>query len=201
MSLRDELQEIESTASESENLEELAGCQKRVEAILERVSKTLAAETDEEVRSHLQEIDEQGKETLREVKQRLADMRVELMDPDYHRRKAEKQQQEDLKKQRDMQEAKRFLAEGGLGNLFGGLFGGATAGPSSVTAPTASAAPGGTPPAPAAACGQCGNELKPGAKFCPECGTPVPREKHCSNCGVLLAPTARFCTECGTKAG
>jgi len=96
-----------------------------MQAILERVARTLAAEKDEEVRGHLQEIEEQGKETLRAVKQRLADMRVELMDPDYQRRKAEKQRQEEVKKQHDMEEAKRFLSEGGLGNLFGGLLGGA----------------------------------------------------------------------------
>lgn len=62
---------------------------------------------------------------------------------------------------------------------------------------------------------QCGNLLKPGAKFCPKCGTKVgekqesaapeanadsPSQTVCS-CGNTLKPGAKFCPKCGTKVG
>ena len=142
------------------------------------------------MREHLQQIEEQAKETLRTVKQRLAEVKIARMDPEYEQRKAEKARAEQLKKQKEMEQAQQFLSQGGLGGLLGGIFGVAAGG-----------AAAGTPaPAPAAVkCAQCGSELKPGAKFCPECGTPVPRERHCTNCGAKVAPGVKFCPECGTK--
>lgn len=51
-------------------------------------------------------------------------------------------------------------------------------------------------------CSNCGTELNPGTKFCPECGTKVLLEKlQCSACGFELTPGAKFCPECGTKVG
>ena len=66
----------------------------------------------------------------------------------------------------------------------------------------------------------CGNQLKPGAKFCPKCGSkvgekaeskPTEEEKKpepaaqeetitCS-CGNQLKPGAKFCPKCGSKVG
>ena len=50
-------------------------------------------------------------------------------------------------------------------------------------------------------CTKCGAQLKPDAKFCPECGTPVKEEKaptNCRKCGAPLNPGAKFCEKCGT---
>ena len=59
-----------------------------------------------------------------------------------------------------------------------------------------------------AQCTKCGNELKPGARFCTKCGTPVSapvdqmksasQSMTCTKCGSELKPGARFCTKCGT---
>jgi class 3 adenylate cyclase/tetratricopeptide (TPR) repeat protein len=45
-------------------------------------------------------------------------------------------------------------------------------------------------------CSNCGNENRPGAKFCSECATPL--ATACPNCGTMNAPTAKFCSECAT---
>ena len=59
-----------------------------------------------------------------------------------------------------------------------------------------------------AQCTKCGNELKPGARFCTKCGTPVSApvdqmksaspSMTCTKCGSELKPGAKFCTKCGT---
>ena len=59
-----------------------------------------------------------------------------------------------------------------------------------------------------AQCTKCGNELKPGARFCTKCGTPVSapvdqmksasQSMTCTKCGSELKPGAKFCTKCGT---
>jgi RNA polymerase subunit RPABC4/transcription elongation factor Spt4 len=203
LSLQDELSEILSATQESDDLEQLAGFQKRCEVILASVSKTLLAEQDAELREHLQAIEEQAKDTLHAVKQRLAEVKIARMDPEYEQRKAQKQREQELKKQRELQQAQQLLSQGGLGGLLGGIFGGAVGVPAAPTGGAGTAAPSSTAAVSPAAvkCAQCGTELKPGAKFCPECGTPVPREKHCANCGAKLVPTAKFCPECGTRQG
>jgi len=60
-------------------------------------------------------------------------------------------------------------------------------------------------------CINCGNQLKPDAKFCSKCGqlvkekvkpTPVapPRQPLCPKCGTLLVPGVKYCTSCGAPA-
>lgn len=50
-------------------------------------------------------------------------------------------------------------------------------------------------------CISCHATLKPGAKFCTQCGTPQPVEAkttpQCSTCHATLKPRAKFCTQCG----
>jgi len=69
-----------------------------------------------------------------------------------------------------------------------------------------SAAPGGqaasgVAPTTSAVCGNCGNELAAGAKFCAGCGTKAAEAAKdvCDNCGAKLVPGAKFCGGCGTK--
>jgi Mg-chelatase subunit ChlD len=47
-------------------------------------------------------------------------------------------------------------------------------------------------------CSKCKAKLKPGAKFCTECGTLVP-EQVCAKCKKPMLAGAKFCTNCGTK--
>lgn len=57
-------------------------------------------------------------------------------------------------------------------------------------------------------CTNCGNEFKPGQKFCTKCGTPVVTVASatenktvgatCFNCGNVLKVGQKFCTKCGS---
>ena len=49
-------------------------------------------------------------------------------------------------------------------------------------------------------CKNCGAELKPNWKICPECETPTGTPK-CANCGAELEPKWKLCPECGTPVG
>ena len=44
-------------------------------------------------------------------------------------------------------------------------------------------------------CLECGADIAPTAKFCPECGAST--MSACSTCGVPVPRTAKFCPECG----
>jgi len=57
-------------------------------------------------------------------------------------------------------------------------------------------------------CYACGNQLKPGAKFCSKCGTKVQstflekernKIKFCPYCGAKIKENQKFCTQCGKK--
>jgi len=52
-----------------------------------------------------------------------------------------------------------------------------------------------------AACPACGAAVKPGAKFCSECGSAVKQGRFCTACGAALEARARFCPECGARQG
>lgn len=46
-------------------------------------------------------------------------------------------------------------------------------------------------------CSKCQSPLRPGAKFCGNCGTPT--GVTCPKCNASLSPGAKFCRECGQK--
>ncbi len=51
-------------------------------------------------------------------------------------------------------------------------------------------------------CSSCGTPLKPGKKFCANCGTPAPEEKvekTCPTCGDHVDADESFCENCGTN--
>ena len=47
-------------------------------------------------------------------------------------------------------------------------------------------------------CSICGAE-NDGGKFCQECGAPLVARVECPRCGTELKPNAKFCPECGNK--
>ena len=52
-------------------------------------------------------------------------------------------------------------------------------------------------------CTKCGNEIRDGVKFCPQCGGEVEekRVKFCTKCGSELHEEAVFCAKCGASIG
>jgi predicted amidophosphoribosyltransferase len=50
-------------------------------------------------------------------------------------------------------------------------------------------------PADAVTCSACGETLRPGARFCKQCG--APQVATCAHCGKALRAGARFCANCG----
>ena len=46
-------------------------------------------------------------------------------------------------------------------------------------------------------CSNCGAEMRPNWKLCPECGTPA-GPLVCASCGMELKPNWKLCPECGT---
>jgi subtilisin family serine protease len=73
--------------------------------------------------------------------------------------------------------------------------------PLAPPAPTTPAprAPAPRPPGPAR-CPSCAAEIRPGARFCPDCGQPLTQDRQtrrCQHCGAEFRDGARFCPQCG----
>lgn len=77
----------------------------------------------------------------------------------------------------------------GAGNAMGKIF---SDGLSSTIAPQ-------EPAQTTITCGKCGAQVKPTAKFCPECGETL--SKRCPKCNTEIKSNAKFCPECGEPLG
>jgi chromosome segregation ATPase len=181
MGRREEIEKLSEVAYESEDLATLEQTHQQFGALLASMRQNLQTTTDEDVVNLLNELIEHAESADQDLKQKIAAIRVDMMDPQYAARKAEREREEaaaQAAEQAKAAEMTRKLQEGiggFLGSLgLGGAFGAAVGGAAKPAAPAAPAAPGA--PAGAAA----------GAKFCSECGTPL--------------AGAKFCPECGTKA-
>jgi membrane protease subunit (stomatin/prohibitin family) len=93
----------------------------------------------------------------------------------------------------------------GLGAGFGAMMPGMIAqamqqahGGGGATGAAAAAGGAAAPAAKGAYCSECGQEVPPGAKFCPHCGR-AQVGGGCSGCGQPVPDGARFCPNCGTK--
>jgi RNA polymerase subunit RPABC4/transcription elongation factor Spt4 len=191
MSRREEIEQLSQTAYESEDLPTLEHTHVELERLIQSMRQNLPSTTDADVVNLLNELIEQAQSVDHDLKQKIAQIKVDMMDPTYAARKAARDR-EKADAAAKAEEMARKLQEGiggflgGLGSAFG--FGGAGASSGPAAAPAA------------AKCGQCGAALAPNAKFCPECGTPIAKEKRCSGCNAKLEPGTKFCPDCGTKA-
>ena len=53
---------------------------------------------------------------------------------------------------------------------------------------------------PMTTCGQCGNQIPQGTKFCPQCGASATKDlKKCIKCGKDIEKGMKFCPECGAS--
>jgi len=199
MGRREEIEKLSEVAYASEDLPTLERTHQQLGQLLQSMRQNLQTNTDEDVANLLNELVEQAESVDQDLKQKIASIKVDMLDPSYAARKAEREREEAAEHAK-AEEMTRKLQEGiggflgslGLGSAFGGVGKAASAGAAGASAP----AGGGT----AAACASCGAALNPAAKFCGECGTPVPREKRCANCNAKLEAGTKFCPECGSKA-
>ncbi|MBR6549188.1 MAG: zinc ribbon domain-containing protein [Clostridia bacterium] len=77
----------------------------------------------------------------------------------------------------------------------------AVATPAPATSAPASGIPAQTMPAGVRFCVNCGGQLLPTTRFCPQCGMAVASTpaKVCPNCHAQAQPNASFCGVCGTR--
>ena len=54
------------------------------------------------------------------------------------------------------------------------------------------------PSGPRSTCPGCHGFIRPGDKFCGDCGAPL-QETICPRCGATVRPGKKFCTNCGKR--
>ena len=54
------------------------------------------------------------------------------------------------------------------------------------------------PSGPRSTCPGCHGFIRPGDKFCGDCGAPL-QETLCPRCGTTVRPGKKFCTDCGKR--
>jgi hypothetical protein len=163
MGRRDEIEKLSQVAYESDDLPTLERTHQQLEQLLQSMRQNLQTTTDEDVVNLLNELVEQAESADHDLREKIASIKVDMLDPSYAQRKAE-QEREKAAEQAKADEMTRKLQEGiggflgslGLGSAFGGVTGGG--------------APAAKPAAGTKFCSECGTPLG-GAKFCPECGT------------------------------
>ncbi len=90
---------------------------------------------------------------------------------------------------------------GGMAGMGVGLGAGAAMGQLFTQSMNAAAQPQAQPAATTVPCVNCGRQIPPASKFCPECGAAQgQQDKACAKCGAKLEPGVKFCPECGEKA-
>lgn len=186
--------------AETEDLPTLESVHKELHELISSMKANLSSTKDPDVRNLLKELCDEATCIDDEVKQKIAEIKVDMLDPAYEQRKAERERkklEEKLEEQRQAEMWQQKFATEGFGGLFKGL-GDVLGSKPMGSIDTATASPG-VGAAITMQCSGCHAPISDTAKFCSECGQPVPQEKHCSQCDFKLQPNARFCPECGTR--
>ena len=208
MASQDDIDRISSLAEKTEDVSQLKQYRQELLAIAANMAQVIAQTTDTGVQEHAQGIKESAEYAAQDIGARATQLEIDQMDPDYERRKAEREQFEAQEQARQQQEAQESLKKlsglvGGLlggrgGGGLGGLFGGAQQ-PTEAQQAGAAASPGtADQPAPptATACMSCGEPITGSPKFCPNCGAPT--KNTCNSCGQEIEGSPKFCPNCGT---
>jgi RNA polymerase subunit RPABC4/transcription elongation factor Spt4 len=184
--------------AETDDLATLESVHKELHEITSSMKANISSTKDPDVRNLLKELCDEAGYIDDDVKQKIAEIKVDMLDPAYEQRKAErerKKMEEKLEEQRQAEMWQQKFATEGFGGLFKGL--GDVLGGKPMDSIDSGTAALGAATAAAKECTGCHAPISATAKFCPECGQPVPQEKHCSQCNFKLQPNAKFCPECG----
>ncbi len=218
MASQEDVDRISAMASETEDVVKLKEYRQELADIAATMQRIFDGSNDPEMREEVAQIKESAEYEAEEISRRARQLEIDQMDPDYERRKAEREAFEAGRKQKEQQDAQAGLKQlsgllgglmggkgggeeggGGLGAL-GGMFGmgGQQAG-QGQNDQEAAPAEGAATPAPEVPGGGA-REVPAGASTsaaAPVASAPATVTK-CRSCGQPIEGSPKFCPNCGT---
>ncbi len=211
MATQEDVDRISAMAERTEDAAQLRQFRQELLDIAASMAQVVAKSSDVGLQQQAGEIRDSAESAAEGILGRARQLELDQMDPDYERRKAEREQFAQQEQQRQAQEAQEGMKQlqglfggggqaggaGGLGGLLGGLFGGRGAQPEQQQATQPGPSPAGeTPPVPAP---------QPPPSPTPQ-PPPIPAPQpggngamaSCKNCHAQVKAGAKFCPECGT---
>jgi RNA polymerase subunit RPABC4/transcription elongation factor Spt4 len=210
MATQEDVNRITALAERTEDVAQLRQYRQELLDIAASLAQVVAKSSDTMLQQQANEIKECAEGAAEGILDRARQLELDQMDPNYERRKAEREQFAQQEQQRQAQEAQEGLkqlqglfgggqggAGGGLGGLLGGLLGGRGAQPEQGAGAQPAGAPAAeTPPVPAP---------QPPPSPTPQ-PPPIPAPQPggdgamaaCKSCHAQVKVGAKFCPECGT---
>lgn len=183
MATKADIDRLRQTLQELSDPERLQDLLQDARGLLESLSRSIDRASDDDVREYLRDLKVNAEELCVDIKRKILEAKAERVDPEFFRRRTEEWEDE----------SRRFADEmsklpGAIGESIVGI----------IRSVARAVEPHIRPPSPKN-CLECGADLVPGAKFCPQCGAAVPEQPKCSSCGTALDPSFKFCPRCGTR--
>lgn len=172
-----------------DDLDALKACERDLAQLHADVKAAGARATDPELQEELSSLEGEAEQELVDLRRTLRQVAADRLDPNYEKRKAEREAHEAASRQQAVEALKAF--GGGLLGMLSGIAEKGTRAAQAGTAAAKAAVQGA-----AASCPACSAAVGAAAKFCPECGAPV--QKRCP-AGHPVEAAAKFCPECGEK--
>jgi RNA polymerase subunit RPABC4/transcription elongation factor Spt4 len=206
MATQEDIDRITSMAEHTEDVAQLKQHRQELLNIAANMAQVVAKATDSGVQQHASEIRDSAQYAAEGLRERTQQLEIDQMDPDYERRKAEREEYAKQEQTRQAEEAKQGFQQlqgllgglgggggqgGGMGGLLGGLFGGRGGQQTEEAAPAAESPPVPPPQPPPSPTPQP-----------PPLPVPQPggdgATASCKNCHAQVKAGAKFCPECGT---
>src|SRR3954467_7918565 len=119
MGRREEIEKLSQVAYNSEDLPTLERTHQQFGQLLQSMRQNLQTTTDDDMVTLLNELIKQAESADQDLKQKIASIRVDMMDPSYAARKAEKERAA-AAQQSQADEMARKIKEG-IGGVLGGV--------------------------------------------------------------------------------
>ncbi len=174
--LRQTLQEISDPARLQDLLQDAQG-------LLESLSRSIDRAAEDDVREYLRDLKVNAEELCVDIKKKLLEVKADHVDPQFFRRRTEEWEDESRQFADEMSKLPGALGEGIVG----------------IIRSLAQAVEPHIRPLSPPKCPECGAELVPEAKFCPQCGAAIPEQPKCPSCGATVDLSFKFCPRCGTR--